>query len=85
MKTRQAIAIKRQELNQQRHTISATMGPRNKQRHGMGFGLVFAGFALGVIVERWGVRPVATSALAANRYAHMASAMGAPVFDFLNS
>lgn len=68
MKTSERIDVKRQKLDQLRQSIKQTMGPSHNP-HGFGFGLVFAGFALGVMAERWGVGVLAGKLLSVNRVA----------------
>jgi hypothetical protein len=84
VKTTQQIAIKRQELNHLRHAISDTLGPP-RSHTGLGWGLVCAGFAMGVMVERWGWRPLARSAMTVNHWAGLAGSVVGPTLAFLNS
>lgn len=66
MNTTDRIKAKRRKLNFLRHSIRQTMGPP-RNIHSMGLGLIFAGFALGVMAERWGFRHLAVRLLSLNR------------------
>lgn len=83
MTTAQQIAIRRQELNYLRHSINQTLGPPSNKR-GLGYGLLLAAFVTGVIVERWGWKPLASSALSVNRWAHLAAPALAPALAALH-
>ncbi len=84
MKTAQKIDLKRRELNLHRSAIVRTLGP-HKNMQGVGIGLMFAGFALGVMVERWGWRPTIGSALSVNRLAALLVPAAAPALGMLHS
>lgn len=89
MKTAQKIDLKRQELDHLRHAIRDTLGPRSTGGvgkgvgkglgNGVGLGIVFAGFALGIMVERWGWRPTIGNAFSVNRLVSMLIPVLAPV------
>ena len=84
MDTAKKVAIKGHQLDAVRIAFGRTLGPPRKRR-GMGLGLIFAGLALGVMVERWGWRRVLGSALTVNRWATFAGSTLAPAVGFLNS
>ena len=84
MNTAQKIDLKRRELDLLRFSIVRTLGPR-KNMQGVGLGLMFAGFALGVMVERWGWRPTIGSALSLNRLAALLVPVAAPALGMLHS
>ncbi len=83
MDTKQKIALKKQELDFLRLSVQQTLGPNNNL-HGAGFGLVAAGFALGVMVERWGWRPTLGSAFSLNRLVNLMLPAAAPVLAMLH-
>lgn len=78
MTTAQQIALKRQQLSFLRQAINQTLGPPSNKR-GLGYGLIFAAFATGVMVERWGWKPLASGALSVNRWAHLAAPALGPI------
>jgi hypothetical protein len=84
VKTAQKIDLKRQELDILRTSIARTLGP-HKNMQGVGLGLMFAGFALGIMVERWGWRPTIGSALSVNRLAALLVPIAAPALGMLHS